>query len=132
MKASNKFTTVAASVILVTIGLAGCSNGTAGAASDCAGNWVVESMESEGQVFTAEQIAEIADTGYDMANVFSLQLNEDGVANMVVMEEKTVGTWEPADSACAITFEGDTEIVPIEAGKLTLGIDGKKATFKRA
>ena len=128
MKASNKFTTVAASVILVAIGLAGCSGDSAKYAAECEGTWVAETVEDAGETVT---VAEVVEEGTDMKEAYSITLDEGGTATKVLLGEKSTGTWKSTGRGCAITFEGSTAVAPIESGKLVLGPKEARTTFVR-
>ena len=128
MKASSKFAAAAVAAIVGAIGLAGCSGDNAKYAAECEGTWLVETLMYEGELATA---ADMVEEGTDMEQAYSITLDEDGTATAVIWEEKTTGTWKPTDRGCAITFEGETEVAPIESGKLILGNKASRTTFVR-
>ena len=131
MKALNKIAAVAAAAVLGTIGLVGCSDSGSKKASDCAGSWVVDSMESGEESLTSEQLEELAEAGMDVAGTFALDMEADGTARISIEGEEASGTWEATDGGCAITIDGTTNVAPLKDGKLTLGDDEVTVVFKR-
>ncbi len=131
MKRLKKIGALAAALTLGVAGLAGCSGGGKAAGTECIGKWVIESMESEGEVVTAEDLEEMSDLGFDMTEAFAIDMHEDGTAELIVFDEGTSGTWEGTGSACDITVEGETLSVPIVDGRLVMDEDGTKIVFKR-
>ncbi len=131
MKRIMKIGALAASVALGIVGLVGCSGGSSAEGKDCIGSWKVESMVADGEEMTAEDLAELAEMGFDMTDAFSIDMREDGTADVIIFEEPTSGTWEGKDGGCAITVEGETLVVPLEDGHLVLEEEGTKIIFKR-
>ncbi len=127
---------ISASVAAVSIGavaLVGCSSGGSAASGPaCEGNWIIASMEAEGETVTAEQMEEMKELGMDLTEMFTLSLEKDGKAVMNAAGTTGEGTWEGKGSDCAITIEGETITAPLEDDQLVLSIDGSTINFKRS
>ncbi len=131
MKRIKKIGALAASVALGIVGLAGCSGSSSAEGKECIGKWVIESMVADGEVATAEDLAEMAELGFDMNEMFALDLKEDGTADIIIFEEATSGTWKGAEGACDVTVEGETLTFPLEDGNLVMEEEDTKIIFKR-
>lgn len=132
MKSVAKALGLGAAALMVVAGLAGCGGSGAGKSDasvpNCEGNWILHSMDAEGETVTAEDLEEL---GLDLSTSFAMNLAADGVATVTVFEVPTEGEWVQDGATCVITVEGDTVNAPIVDGLLVFEEDGAKIQFQR-
>jgi hypothetical protein len=119
----------AASAAVVAVTLAGCG-AQSGAEAEAAfvGTWVVESMSSEDEELTSEDLELI---GGDQA--VTLTMSKDGTFELKLFsEEMQEGTWKAKSATeAAFTVDGEDAKATLRGGKLTLAVDTEEIVFVR-
>ena len=105
-------------VLVMALSICAC-----GSKSNDAGKYIFSSMESEGQVYNAEDLSAL---GLDGGSMY-IELRTDGTAVISLLGETMEGTWKPG----SITIDGDTEEYTIDGKMLTLANEGEKISFEK-
>ena len=86
-----------ACVVAATVALFGCANAAEQGKKNFAGTWELESMKSNGQTFSAEDIAKLKEAGLSIY----LTLGEDGNAQLSMYGTPVTAKWTAKDATNA-------------------------------
>lgn len=86
-----------ACVVAATVALFGCANAAEQGKKNFAGTWELESMKSNGQTFSAEDIAQLKEAGLSIY----LTLTEDGNAQLSMYGTPVTAKWTATDATNA-------------------------------
>ena len=86
-----------ACVVAATVALFGCANAAEQGKKNFAGTWELESMKSNGQTFSAEDIAKLKEAGLSIY----LTLTEDGNAQLSMYGTPVTAKWTATDATNA-------------------------------
>lgn len=139
---------LAAGVLAASLALAGCADdksadaeskeSSSASTSDekCEGKWEPTEVTIDGEPLTAEDFdKELAALGgsessdetgeFGLDDMFSLDMKSDKKFELkYLLEDETLeGTWKDAKGGCEIVVNGETKMLPIEEGVMTLEMD---------
>ena len=127
MKTTRKIALTLAMVLAFSLALVGCGQ-TADYTKNFSGDWKLESVTSDGETVTGDDLAMLEAMGMS----FGLTLNEDGTVQLVVLGETSDGTWKAKSATEAeVTIEGSTVVATLADDKLSLDSSGDAMVFAR-
>lgn len=119
----NKVLAVAMALIMV-LALAACGGSGGNLPADRIGSYTLYEMTSDGETFDNEFLK-----SWDMEDMFTLELKEDGTADMTADGETQSFKWDEQKFKGGII--GDEVAYTYADGKLTMTLDGDVLVFQK-